>query len=73
MKYKPKKKQNCQKTCDLCEPLPHCSGLSDNNACKIKIKKCEKQPTIMRKCKRNCEKDGTKPKPLCQKTCCNLR
>ena len=79
------KKKACKKTCGLCEPLPpsappspslptvNCGGLSDDEACKIKIKKCEKNPPkSMNKCKKKCKKDGKKTPPLCQKACCKL-
>ena len=80
------KKKACTKTCGLCEPLPpsappspslpevNCGGLSDDEACKIKTKKCEKKPPkSMKKCKKKCKKDGKKKTPpLCQKACCKL-
>ena len=83
---KKKKKESCKKTCGLCEPLPpsappspslpevNCGGLSDDEACEIKIKKCEKNPPkSMNKCKKKCKKDGKKKTPpLCQKACCKL-
>jgi len=72
---------NCKKTCKLCDPLPppppppkdDCEGFVDSKKCKIKKKKCNKKPpTTMNKCKKSCEKDGNKKKPLCKKTCCEL-
>ena len=79
------KQKKCKKFCGLCEPLPpsappspslpevNCRGLSDDKACKIKIKKCEmKPPKSMKKCKKKCKNDAKKDPPLCQKTCCNL-
>ena len=80
-KYKPKKKQNCKKTCDLCEPLPppppetDCAGLADKKKCKIAkiVKKCKaKPPKSMKKCKKHCNGDAKKKPPRCQKTCCEL-
>ena len=83
--YNSEKQQNCKKTCGLCETLPpsappspllpetNCRALSDDKACKIKIKKCEKKPPkSMKKCKKKCKKHGKKKQPLCQKTCCKL-
>ena len=83
--YKRAKKQKCKTTCGLCEPLPpsappspllpevNCRGLSDDEKCKIKKKKCEKKPPkSMKKCKKECKKDAKKNPPLCQTTCCNL-
>ena len=88
--YKPKKKNNCKKTCGLCEGLPpsappptpspslppprvNCGDLSNGKKCKeIKIKKCNKNPKSLKKCKRMCNEDAGKTRPLCQKTCCTL-
>ena len=55
-------------------PEVNCGGLSDDEACEIKIKKCEKNPPkSMNKCKKKCKKDGKKKTPpLCQKACCKL-
>ena len=86
--YNPAKLQKCKKTCGSCEPLPpsapplappsapqlgvNCGGLSDDDTCTVKIKKCEKKPTKTMKCKKRCGKDAKKEPPLCQKTCCKL-
>ena len=79
--YDPAKLAKCKKTCGLCGPLPpsppppkvDCEGFVDNKKCKIKKKKCNKNPPkTMKKCEKSCEKDRKKKKPLCQKTCCEL-
>ena len=50
-----------------------CSRLS-NIKCskKITIKKCEKNGKVKNKCKKYCNKDASKKKPKCEKTCCDL-
>ena len=54
-------------------PEVNCGGLSNDEACKIEIKKCEKKPRkSMKKCKKKCKYDGRKTPPLCEKTCCKL-
>ena len=80
--YDPVKLAKCKKTCKLCDPSPpppppppkdDCDGFVDNKKCKIKKKKCNKNPpATMKKCKKLCEKDRKKKKPLCKKTCCEL-
>ena len=42
------------------------------NKCTIKIKKCNKNPKSLKKCKKTCNQDAGKTQPLCQKTCCTL-
>ena len=50
----------------------YCSGLSDDNKCKIKITKCTwKEGKNMKKCAKKCHKDK-KRFAKCQKTCCEL-
>ena len=84
--YKPQKKENCKKTCGLCDPLPppppppsapppetNCAGLADKKKCKITkmVKKCKKKPPkSMKKCQKQCKQDAKKK--LCEKTCCEL-
>ena len=79
--YDPAKLAKCKETCGLCDTLPpsppppkvDCEGFNDNKKCKIKRKKCNKNPPkTMKKCKKSCVKDRNKKKPLCQKTCCEL-
>ena len=80
-KYKPGKLEKCKKTCGLCEPLPpsppgppddNCADLVDGKKCKIKKKKCNKNPPkTTNKCMKKCEKDRKK-KQRCEKTCCEL-
>ena len=63
-----------------CDPLPppppppkdDCDGFVDNKKCKIKIKKCNKNPKSLKKCKKQCNQDAGKTQPLCRKTCCTL-
>ena len=85
--YKPQKKENCKKTCGLCDPLPppllppsapppenNCAGLADKKKCKITkmVKKCKKKPPkSMKKCQKKCKQDA-KAKRLCEQTCCEL-
>ena len=80
--YDPVKLAKCKKTCNLCDPSPpppppppkdDCDGFVDNNKCRIKKKKCNKNPpATMKKCKKLCKKDRKKKKRLCKKTCCEL-
>ena len=78
-KYSDAEKEQCKKTCDLCEALPpsaspsppspedNCSGLTDFKNCKIK--KCEKSKKTLKKCKNQCK---TKKEKKCKKTCCDV-
>ena len=77
-KYSEEKKQQCKKTCDLCEALPpsapppsapedECAGLEDDKKCKIK--NCEDSKGTLKKCKKQCKKKKLKKK--CKKTCCD--
>ena len=84
-KYSDEKKQQCKKTCDLCDALPpsapppslpptedKCAGKEDNTKCKIKD--CErvkgKCKKQCKKCKKQCKKNKLKKK--CKKTCCDV-
>ena len=54
-------------------PRVNCGDLSNGKKCKkIKIKKCNKNPKSLKKCKRMCNQDAGKTRPLCQKPCCTL-
>ena len=73
-KYKPKKKQTCQTTCDVAPPGNKCDCFKEDaktGSKKCKIKNCCKNPKSAQKCKDKCKKDAKKKKPRCQKTCCN--
>ena len=79
-KYSDRKKQQCKKTCGLCETLPpsapppslppalRCAGLEDDNKCKIK--NCADNAKALKKCEKLCKKKNLRKK--CQKTCCDL-
>ena len=80
--------EKCKGSCFFCPapppsppPLPpsslppptNCAGLADETECTIKVERCQKKPPkSMRKCQKNCKKDGKKKPPLCEKTCCEL-